>query len=232
MTKKCPCGNPSLLGRRLCRQCKNAKLKERYATDESYRKKVISSQKYDPEARKKLYHYHRRKAFEILGGYTCKCCGFDDPRALQIDHIDDTGYLKRKSGEMGETLYRKVIETGGLGFQVLCANCNWIKKAEVEGRTLEYYWEESIGTFKPPTRATSKVNPEDTYLAFNTDESASPIATRLHVSRVILRKLWVDKFGEKSVRSRAITVQAKAVTNTGHLNRGRPRKLRWSKVEV
>jgi hypothetical protein len=211
--RTCACGNPKLPGRSLCRECKNAKLKERYATDEEYRKKVISAQKgqYDPEARKQLYHYYRRKAFEVLGGYTCKRCGFDDPRALQIDHVDDTGYVKRRSGEMGETLYRKVIETGGLGFQVLCANCNWIKKAEFEGRTLEYYWIEELGVFNPPVRATSKVDPEVTYQAFQTDEPASSIAKRLHISNSTLFRLWVEKFGPDTVRSRSKEVQSKAV---------------------
>jgi hypothetical protein len=237
MTKvnTCSCGNQALPGRRVCSDCKNRKRREQYAINDDFRSTLLSRAKdnYDPENHKKIYHYHRRKAFEILGGYTCNCCGFDDPRALQIDHVGDDGYLKRKAGELGQTLYRRVIRTNGEGFQVLCANCNWIKKAEFEGRTLEYYWEEESGDFKPraPTEQCI-VDPQESYSAFQTDEAAGSVATRLHVSVVTLRKWWVEKFGEESVRSRARLIQAKAVKKTGLSNRGYLRKSEVASVSV
>lgn len=109
--------------------------------------------------------------------------------------------------------------------QVLCANCNWIKKSEFEGRTLEYYWEEESGGFKPRAHTEQcTVDPQESYSAFQTDESAGSVATRLHVSVVTLRKWWVEKFGEDSVRSRAILIQAKAAQQAGLSNRGHPQK--------
>ncbi len=67
------------------------------------------------------------KAFEILGGYICSRCGFNDARALQIDHVNGDGYKeKRFRGQ----IYRTVTRANGEGFQVLCANCNWIKRDE------------------------------------------------------------------------------------------------------
>jgi len=223
-TTTCACGSPAKVGRTLCRSCTNARRRERYATDDEFRKDLINRAKenYDIEHKKKLYHHHRRKAFEVLGGYLCKKCGFDDPRALQIDHLGDDGYLKRKGGELGQTLYRRVLKMGGVGFQVLCANCNWIKKAESEGRTIEYYWEEASEGFRPrQPNQQCVVSPEDAFAAFATGESASSVRSRLHVSAVTLRNWWVGKFGEEAVRLRARTIQAKAVTQTGHQNRGR-----------
>jgi len=221
----CVCGKLTLVGRKLCRECTNTKRRERYSTDEEYRHNLITKTKtnYNPEQHKKLYHYHRRQAFKVLGGYTCQSCGFDDPRAQQIDHIENDGYQRRKDGELGQALYRRVVKTEGKGFQVLCANCNWIKKAEFEGRTLEYYWEEEFGDFEPKRPDQQcKVNPEEAFSAFTTEEPASEVRRRLHVSCTTLRNWWVTKFGEDAVKLRARTIQAKAVTKTGHQNKGRP----------
>lgn len=70
----------------------------------------------------------RTKALEVLGN-KCVRCGFDDIRALQIDHINGGGYKKVKI--IGR---RKMYQTIALGktegYQLLCANCNWIKRVE------------------------------------------------------------------------------------------------------
>lgn len=175
-----------------------------------------AKQQYKPRRRKELYHYYRQQAFEVLGGYRCSKCGFDDPRALQIDHIGNEGYLRRKCGEMGQALYQKVIREGGVGFQILCANCNWIKKAEFEGRSLEYYWINQLGEFpkrKHPLATDAK--PGDTYKHFNTEVSMGEIASRFHMSRSTLRDWWVAEFGEVAVRDRCVRVQALAVSRMG-----------------
>lgn len=65
-----------------------------------------------------------------LYGNKCANCGFNDKRALQLDHKNG---CKEKQGD---------YERGGIGlyyaiylgrrnkddFQLLCANCNWIKR--------------------------------------------------------------------------------------------------------
>lgn len=73
----------------------------------------------------------RLRAIEIMGG-ACVQCGFSDWRGLQIDHIygGGTSHRKKKTHHM---LYREIRKTGTYeGLQLLCANCNQIKRYEVE----------------------------------------------------------------------------------------------------
>ena len=66
-------------------------------------------------------------------GKSCKHCGFDDIRALQLDHIDGNGNEERiKVGGSvrfsGANFYLYLIKQGlPDGYQTLCANCNMIK---------------------------------------------------------------------------------------------------------
>ena len=76
------------------------------------------------------YQQLKNAIYEILGR-KCIRCGFDDPRALQIDHVDGGGHQEKKS--MTTSYYKHVLEEilkGSKKYQVLCANCNWIKRAE------------------------------------------------------------------------------------------------------
>lgn len=68
----------------------------------------------------------RKEARELLGG-VCVRCGFSDPRALQIDHIHGGGNQERKHNH--DSAAARVIR-GEVGFQLLCANCNVIKRIE------------------------------------------------------------------------------------------------------
>lgn len=73
----------------------------------------------------------RKEIIELLGG-KCKRCGFDDIRALQIDHVNGGGYKEMKSIHSRERL-RLVVESiknKENKYQLLCANCNWIKRYE------------------------------------------------------------------------------------------------------
>lgn len=79
----------------------------------------------------KHYHIMKNKLFDILGGKRCVICGFSDIRALQFDHINGDGYKERRKCAI--TYYYKYINDPELAkkkFQVLCANCNWIKRYE------------------------------------------------------------------------------------------------------
>lgn len=76
--------------------------------------------------RKKL----RLDVIEILGG-KCLFCGFTDIRALQIDHIDGKSINDRvMRTSTPTTYYKKVIKDSGKNYQLLCANCNWIKRSK------------------------------------------------------------------------------------------------------
>ena len=110
-------------------------------------KRVIRDREYS-----KLYHinhkdekalkarYRRLKTkqflFELLGGKRCIKCGFSDERALQFDHINGGGckdydrFGGRKRVDSMQKYYIKHPEEAKKTLQVLCANCNWIKRHE------------------------------------------------------------------------------------------------------
>jgi hypothetical protein len=79
------------------------------------------------DSRKKLDRELREKVIALLGD-KCARCGFDDIRALQVDHVHGGGYKEVKAiGPRG--VYRRVLFHTS-DYQCLCANCNWIKRAE------------------------------------------------------------------------------------------------------
>ena len=85
---------------------------------------------------RKRKNFWLNKIYEIAGRKCCKC-GFNDDRALQIDHINGDGKIERAHGKcnVGITFYRKVyfsITAKENRYQILCANCNWIKRHENE----------------------------------------------------------------------------------------------------
>lgn len=72
----------------------------------------------------------RNSVIEIMGA-KCVRCGFDDKRALQIDHINSDGRKERGISKI--IFHRKVISSflkKENRYQLLCANCNWIKRYE------------------------------------------------------------------------------------------------------
>lgn len=82
--------------------------------------------------RKQLNEYNKRlraRILELLGG---KCpCGFSDPRALQVDHVNGNGSEDRRvHGRKYTKEVIRSIEAGEGKYQLLCANCNWIKRYE------------------------------------------------------------------------------------------------------
>jgi len=78
----------------------------------------------------------KQRLIEKLGG-KCIKCDFSDLRALQIDHINGGGNKEVKSFTHKDKYYSFIeneITTGR--YQILCANCNWIKRYEQkEGRS-------------------------------------------------------------------------------------------------
>lgn len=95
-----------------------------------------------------LFHSHESRSYlkkaknfliDIMGG-KCARCGFLDRRALQIDHVNGGGRLDRKEldsqipGGLSQSRYYKIVEKSFLEkenkYQILCANCNWIKRVE------------------------------------------------------------------------------------------------------
>jgi len=69
----------------------------------------------------------RQNALDVLGNQCCRC-GFDNWKALQIDHVNGGGHQERK--KLGEyKMYKRVLQFSE-DYQLLCANCNWIKRVD------------------------------------------------------------------------------------------------------
>lgn len=116
--------------------------------ESSWKKKLEWQKKNRKNNRPRYSKYHRdwrrqlrRDVLERLGG---RCASTDcawvnkdgshgctDWRCLQIDHVFGGGAKERKTyvGSKGQTwFYRKVMKDETGSYQLLCANCNWIKK--------------------------------------------------------------------------------------------------------
>jgi len=90
----------------------------------------------DPEKfRKQRRQWHHKVRFQIIDllGGKCVVCGFSDWRALQVDHIKGGGYKERVQGHTPSALLKDIIKSiknNKKKYQLLCANCNWIKRYE------------------------------------------------------------------------------------------------------
>ena len=76
-------------------------------------------------AKERRYYQRLRNAVLILYHPCCRQCGFDDRRALQVDHIyGEGGKDYRKKGPRGVLIDALRYPRR---YQILCANCNTIK---------------------------------------------------------------------------------------------------------
>ncbi len=90
-----------------------------------YLKNKVKWKSYDKNRRIRC----RRAVIELLGG-KCIICGFMDIRALQVDHVLGGGNKDRKTtGRFTSFYILKELLNKSEKYQLLCANCNWIKKA-------------------------------------------------------------------------------------------------------
>lgn len=110
-------------------------LKHTDAYKERAKKSSEARKSVDPEIFLEMNRMSKRRAkmqlFKLLGGRCCKC-GFSDDRALQVDHIDAQPLPRATGLRGGEKLYRAILN-GAFplsDFQLLCANCNSIKRFE------------------------------------------------------------------------------------------------------
>jgi hypothetical protein len=72
----------------------------------------------------------RRDALRLLGG-VCVRCRFSDPRALQVDHKAGGGTKEQREIGVYGVLKRVITDPDrDSRYQLLCANCNWIKRHE------------------------------------------------------------------------------------------------------
>lgn len=71
----------------------------------------------------------KRQALSILGN-ECVWCGYNNPLALQVDHINQISKEERKTLRGGHALYKAIVHGKRTteDLQLLCANCNQIKR--------------------------------------------------------------------------------------------------------
>lgn len=71
----------------------------------------------------------QKKKAEVHLQYGSKCahCAFQDIRALQLDHVAGGGVADRKARRAMHAIYQDALDNPDK-YQLLCANCNWIKR--------------------------------------------------------------------------------------------------------
>ena len=82
------------------------------------------------ERRRILNKRDKLDLYDFLGN-KCFHCDFSDPRALQIDHVNGGGKKELVTAGNRGAYYRRVLrllKEGSKEYQLLCANCNWIKR--------------------------------------------------------------------------------------------------------
>lgn len=88
----------------------------------------------------------REQVIDLLGG---KCAnpecrwlnvdgtlGCNDRKLLQIDHVNDDGFLDRKTKRQVVSYWFRVLRSVIARedrYQLLCANCNWAKREKAKG---------------------------------------------------------------------------------------------------
>jgi len=129
--KICGCNARPHKGRGLCVRCWERlvrnKTPKRKEWQKEYRVKSIEKIRKNND---RYNHNLRQQVVDYLGG-KCVKCGFDDNKDLQIDHINGGGYQEMKNLSAKQR-YRLVLQTKKEKnkYQLLCANCNWIKRFE------------------------------------------------------------------------------------------------------
>lgn len=131
--KPCPKCNKLIAKKsKLCCSCNQGRMKK--PDEEKLEVKRNCARKYS-----KARDIELKQKISLILGDKCVRCGFNDPRALHIDHVYNDGYKDRKSTWNTLTKF-KAIMNDSTRFQILCANCNFIKMHEaIIKRTLDRY---------------------------------------------------------------------------------------------
>jgi hypothetical protein len=127
--------------REVDRQYREAHREERNATIREKRK----SGEWRPTrpGRKPIYSSRsrakvRQQIIAALGG-KCQRCGFDDWRALQVDHVNGGGSRHRSTYVSMSRYYKDILASAQAQsgeYQLLCANCNQVKRYEAGEKSI------------------------------------------------------------------------------------------------
>src|SRR3990167_9136 len=95
-------------------------------------KRRAASRKYNAQNNVRTKAYQRRLRLGVIDrlGGECRRCGFDDPRALQLNHKKGGG-TKEMNHHGIAGFYTKILSGERDDIELLCANCNWIYEYEI-----------------------------------------------------------------------------------------------------
>ena len=96
--------------------------------------------------KQRVYDMNRRwrNRARVLVNYggVCTWCKENDIRVLELDHLDPNlaKHQKRELGWSNEKVYRDAVRRNYPDdYQLLCKNCNWLKRIDSQERTSERY---------------------------------------------------------------------------------------------
>ena len=102
---------------------------EKAAYNRVYMKQFYQTERGKIIHRKASAKSRRKRRLEAIALLGAKCvrCGITDTRCLQVDHINGGGCAERRAAN--SPIGNKVLKNPSK-YQLLCANCNWIKRFE------------------------------------------------------------------------------------------------------
>jgi hypothetical protein len=139
------------------------------------------------------------RAVEHLGD-RCSLCGYDaDHRAFAFDHVDGAGATARRSGMLGRRLLNAILAGTAGHIQLLCCNCNAIKRVESDERGHRVYTRST-----PPLNAPDKWCPrcEAVKAAVEFASNAARYDGLSSYCRLCVNKFQQDRY--KALRVRTI----------------------------
>ena len=106
---------------------------ERLANDRQYKQEHADQKRVADFHYNRVWRQRQRMAIITKLGGKCVRCGFADWRALQVDHVNGGGTKERRLAVSMRRYYKAILasaeaQTGE--YQLLCANCNQIKRYE------------------------------------------------------------------------------------------------------
>ena len=139
--KKCGrCKNSTNRGARasFCFKCARIKYLERKRNNsrERYRKNPYHVKQLQAIRRRKEKDEIRSELIKILGA-KCSNCGHLDIRVLQFDHIKGGGEKHRREFSHRNQYLKCLLKNTHI-VQLLCANCNFLKRMQKEGMKSPY----------------------------------------------------------------------------------------------
>lgn len=112
---------------------RNKYMREYYAKNRTKIRKYVRDRarvRASLDRRKAVREGYSLYIFSVLGD-RCVMCGFSDKRALQMDHINGrNGGPKSGNVDKRYKFVRENEEEAKRVYQILCANCNFIKRVE------------------------------------------------------------------------------------------------------